>query len=307
MRVTTPDGTTQDISARESAVATVTLTDGSVYEFRPTVHDEPFSTVTVSIFRAATSTEPIASVGELQATKGGPTVDAKSKPNFKVAILKIEGAQAKSPRRPGDRRTTTMCKAIALLLSTSLVAVAGDARERSSVQQPAATFKADVNLVEVHAVVTDSRGEFVRDLTRDDFEIYESGRLQTPSVFQLVDLPSAVLARDTTELPRVEPDVRMTSPRFEGRLYVLVLDDLHTSALRSQLVKRAARQFIERHLADGDLAAVILTSGRTDAAQELTPSHRLLLAAVDKFQGQKLPSITSERLAVHLIDRHHSP
>jgi len=55
--------------------------------------------VTVSIFRAATSTEPIASVGELQATKGGPTVDAKSKPNFKVAILNIEGAHAK----PGDR------------------------------------------------------------------------------------------------------------------------------------------------------------------------------------------------------------
>jgi len=95
MRVTTPDGTTQDISARESAVARVTLKDGSVYEFRPTVLDEPFSKVTVSIFRAATSTEPVAGVAELQATKGGPTVDAKSKPNFKVAILNIEGAQAK--------------------------------------------------------------------------------------------------------------------------------------------------------------------------------------------------------------------
>ena len=111
-----------------------------------------------------------------------------------------------------------MRKAIAILLSTFLVAVAGHAGERSSVQQPAATFKADVNLVEVHAVVTDSRGEFVRDLTRDDFEIYESGRPQTPSVFQLVDLPRAVLARDTTELSGVEPDVRMTSPRFEGRM-----------------------------------------------------------------------------------------
>ena len=95
MRVTTPDGTTQEISARDSAVATVTLKDGSVYEFRPTVHDEPFSKVTVSIFRAATSGEPVVSVGELQATRGGPTVDAKSKPNFKVAILNIEAALAK--------------------------------------------------------------------------------------------------------------------------------------------------------------------------------------------------------------------
>ena len=72
MRVVLPDGTTQEISARESAVATVALKDGSVYEFRPTIHDEPFSKVTVSIFKAATSTDPGAAIGELQATRGGP-------------------------------------------------------------------------------------------------------------------------------------------------------------------------------------------------------------------------------------------
>jgi VWFA-related protein len=195
-----------------------------------------------------------------------------------------------------------MRQAIAIL-TIVLAAAAVHAQGSGSSPQPAATFKADVNLVEVHAVVTDARGEFVRDLTRDDFEIYEAGRLQKPSVFQLVDLPAAALARGTTAVNAAEPDVRATVPRFEGRLYVLVLDDLHTSALRSPLVKRAARQFIERHLATGDLAAVIHTSGRTNAAQELTPSHRLLLAAVDKFQGQKLPSITGEKLAVHLNDR----
>jgi hypothetical protein len=97
MRVTIPDGTTQEVSARESGVATVTLKDGSVYELRPTIHDEPFSKVTVSIFKAATATEPTTSVGELRATKGGPAVDSKSKPNFRVAILNIEGAQAKKP------------------------------------------------------------------------------------------------------------------------------------------------------------------------------------------------------------------
>jgi len=94
MRVTTPDGSTQDISARESSVAALTLKDGSVYEFRPTIHDEPFSTVTVSIFKAATSTQPTTSVGEVRATKGGRAVDSKSTPNFKVAIVNIEGAPA---------------------------------------------------------------------------------------------------------------------------------------------------------------------------------------------------------------------
>ena len=94
MRVTLPDGSTQNISARESSVAALTLKDGSVYEFRPTIHDEPFSTVTVSIFKAATSTQPTTSVGEVRATKGGRAVDSKSTPNFKVAIVNIDGATA---------------------------------------------------------------------------------------------------------------------------------------------------------------------------------------------------------------------
>lgn len=90
--------------------------------------------------------------------------------------------------------------------------------------------------------------------------------------------------------------MREASQRFEGRIFVIVLDDLHTATLRSTSVTRAARQFIERHLTDKDLAAVVHTSGRSDAAQELTPSRKLLLSAVDKFHGQKLPSLTAERL-----------
>lgn len=188
-------------------------------------------------------------------------------------------------------------------LSIVFLTVGGHAQVLTSSSQSVPTFKTDVNLVEVHAVVTDERGEFVRDLTREDFEIYESGQRQQPTVFQLVDAPMVEAGRAAAIHAAVEPDVRATSSRFDGRLYVLMLDDLHTSALRSQLVKRAARQFIERHLADGDLAAVVHTSGRSEAGQELTPSRRLLLSAVDRFQGQKLPSITSERLAVHLNDR----
>ena len=46
--------------------------------------------------------------------------------------------------------------------------------------------------------------------------------------------------------------------------------------------------------------AVVHTSGREDAAQELTGNRTFLLAAVDKFMGRKLPSATAEKLAVHL-------
>lgn len=55
-------------------------------------------------------------------------------------------------------------------------------------QQPAVTFRTEINFVEVHAIVTDEKGALVRDLTRDDFEVYEDGKLQKPAAFALIDL-----------------------------------------------------------------------------------------------------------------------
>ena len=169
-------------------------------------------------------------------------------------------------------------------------------------QQPSVTFKTDVNFVEIHAIVTDKQGNLVRDLSKDDFEVFEDGKPQTPSVFSLVDLPIERPLTPSFATQPVEPDVRSTVRSFDGRLYVVVLDDLHTSTPRSQLVRDAAKRFIQQYVGVNDLAAVVYTSGREDAAQELTGSRRLLLAAVDKFLGQKLPSATAEKLAVHLRD-----
>jgi VWFA-related protein len=189
---------------------------------------------------------------------------------------------------------------IAMLTLFLVPAPVADAQQPQA--PPSVSFRTDVNFVEVHAVVTDERGNIVRNLAREDFEILEDGKPQNPSVFSLVDLPieRPLASSFTAEL--VEPDVRSTSRSFDGRLYVLVLDDLHTTALRSQLVRDAARRFIRQYVGTSDLAAVVHTSGREDAAQDLTGNRRLLLAAVDKFLGRKLPSATAERLAIHLRD-----
>jgi VWFA-related protein len=190
---------------------------------------------------------------------------------------------------------------LTLVVSLEMVGRAQSPAQTSAPQQPGVTFKADVNFVEIHAVVTDQRGNIIKDLAKDDFEVFEDGKPQTPSVFSLVDLPiERPLASYGTQ--PVESDVRSITRSFEGRLYVLVLDDLHTSALRSQLVRDAAKRFIQQYVGENDLVAVVPTSGREDAAQELTGNRQFVLAAVDKFFGRKLPSATAEKLAVHLRD-----
>jgi VWFA-related protein len=169
-------------------------------------------------------------------------------------------------------------------------------------QSPLATFRADANFVEIDAVVTDERGNPVTSLSKGDFEIYEDGKRQVPSVFALIDLPlpsPAAMARAAA----VEPDVQSTRRTFDGRVYVLVLDDLHTTLTRTPVVRSAAKRFIEQYVGPNDLTAVVQASGRLDGTQELTNNRRLLLQAVDRFMGQKIPSAATEKLAIHLLDR----
>ncbi|MGH9346758.1 MAG: VWA domain-containing protein [Vicinamibacterales bacterium] len=183
--------------------------------------------------------------------------------------------------------------ALAVTFAAPLVS-AGHGAQRT---QPPPTFRAEVNHVEVDVTVTGAGDEFVRNLGRDDFEVLEDGKAQDVSTFGLVDLPYEVRsAAPALSSTRIEPDVRSNAAVPEGRVFVIVLDDLHTSPLRSARVKEAARQFTERYVGAHDLVSIIYTSGRSGASQEFTPSSTLLLASIDKFMGRKVRSALLERL-----------
>lgn len=162
-------------------------------------------------------------------------------------------------------------------------------------QQP--TFRVQVDYVEVDVVVTDQRGNLVRDLKKEDFQVSEDGKAQTITTFTHVDIPVERADRPLFAESPIEPDVKTNEHPFDGRVYVMVIDDLHTRFGRTQRVKGAARQFIERRLGANDLMAIVHTFGPTDASQEFTNNKKLLLAAVDKTQGRKLDSATANKTA----------
>ena len=170
-------------------------------------------------------------------------------------------------------------------------------------QPPGVTFRAEVNYVEVDARVTDGQGRFVADLDATDFQVFEDGQPQKVSVFSVVNLPVERAARPLFASRPIEPDVQTNLSGLTGRVYLIVLDDLHTNALLSTRTRNAARQFVERYMGVNDVAAVVHTSGRTDAAQEFTSNPRLLLAAIDKFSGRKLRSALLNRLDQEQLTR----
>ncbi len=157
------------------------------------------------------------------------------------------------------------------------------------------TFRTQVEYVEVDVVVTDAAGHFVPGLKKEDFQLREDGKSQSISAFSMVNVPvDRVEVPLFTSLP-IPPDVRTNERPFEGRIYVLLLDDLHVDPSRSQLARNAARAFIERNLAANDLMAVLTVGGREESTQEFTGNKALLLAAVDHFVGGKVESATNAR------------
>ena len=205
----------------------------------------------------------------------------------------------RSPRRPPAVFWSLLFAAAlgAALLGSQ---AAPPPRAQADRQMPL-TFRVEINYVEVDAIVVDKRGEFVADLQQADFQVLEDGKPQAIRSFGLVRIP---LERPEAPLfvkQPIEPDVQSNIRPFDGRVYLIVLDGLHTSALHTPWVRAAAKKFIETSIGANDVAAVVTTRGQ--ASQDFTSNKRLLLAAVDRFMGSSLQSATLNRIDEYNLQR----
>jgi VWFA-related protein len=183
---------------------------------------------------------------------------------------------------------------IALLGGAGVLAQSQQAPQPPAQAQPP-TFRVQVDYVEVDVVVTERNGNVVRDLKKEDFQVLEDGKAQTINTFTFVNIPIEKADRPLYAASPIEPDVRTNERPFDGRVYVMVIDDLHTRFGRTARVKAAAKQFIERRLGANDVMAIVHTAGATQNSQEFTGNKRLLLAAVDRTSGRKLDSATANK------------
>src|SRR5258706_8348878 len=186
--------------------------------------------------------------------------------------------------------------AIAVLLVSGVV-VSGQQPRTTTPQPP--TFRLETSLIEADAVVTDAQGNIVRGLTKDDFTILDDGKPQPVAAFTFVDIPieradgpavvgptgaASVAGVPVAAAPRVAPDVRTNERPFDGRVYILVMDDLHTTPEWSIQVRKMAQMFIDRNLGDNDLMAVVYSS-RGNVGSGFTNDRSVLRAALGEFTG----------------------
>jgi VWFA-related protein len=147
------------------------------------------------------------------------------------------------------------------------------------------TFKVNVKLVMVRAVVRDSQGHAVGNLHKEDFQVFDKGKPQVISQFD-VEQPGTLAAKarqksvensDATSPSDASPSTA-SAPAAPERFVAYMFDDVHLEFGDLARVREAA----ERHFATlkpTDRAAIFTTSGQTalDFTDDRVKLHDALL------------------------------
>jgi VWFA-related protein len=162
---------------------------------------------------------------------------------------------------------------------------------------PALTIQITVNLVQVDAVVTDSKNHPVTNLQAKDFEILQDGVPQVITNFSYIREAAPDTGQRPTSLTKnaVAPPPRELKPQEIRRVVALVVDDLGLSFESTACVHIALKKFVDEQMLPGDLVAILRTGGGIGTLQQFTSDKRLLYAAIDrvKFNAQGRVGISS--------------
>jgi len=150
-----------------------------------------------------------------------------------------------------------------------------------STQENSPTFKIEVqrNLVVVRVVVRDQKGNAVRDLRREDFRLFDSGKPQTILNFSVESAemkqpagPKPATSPLASELE--EPSAQAISLRYVG----LYFDDVHDSFEDLARSRDAADRYLKSSARQGDRMGVFTASGQgqVDFTEDLDAIHKSL-------------------------------
>lgn len=192
------------------------------------------------------------------------------------------------PRKPLRNAFVPRLLTIACLAAAAQSPAVSQSPSRGSGPQP--TFRLSVELATLDAIPRTESGAFVPNLTGADFAVVEDGQPQTLAslvlvhggrVFNLVQ-PAAPAPVATEGL--VLPPSR---PRADagGRVFVLIVDDLHFTATDTPVVRTLLRKIIATLFHDGDAVAMFSTG---PSAIEIPVSYdrKLLDSAVSRVAGR---------------------
>src|SRR5881394_934864 len=186
--------------------------------------------------------------------------------------------------------STATLVALTAGLSAQTPGQAPAAPPNTAATQERPTFKVQVDLVTNDIIVRDEKGNFIPDLKKEDFEIYEDGVKQDISSMTVVTggRVTNVLAPPPPPPPEgiVLPPSR---PRTDvsGRIFLFFVDDLHLQFHNTGRVRDLFKRISKELVHEGDMFGIV-SSGPSSIAVDMTYDKSRLDEAIKKIAGNEL-------------------
>lgn len=180
----------------------------------------------------------------------------------------------------------------AVIMLVALVSARGSGPQgvggQTSQQPP--DFRVNVDLVTLDVIPRLQNGQFVPDLGKEDFQILEDGLPQQLAslvmvhggrVFNVLSPPAQAVdnAQEGIILPRARP-----AADAAGRIFVLIVDDLHFTATETPLVRQLLKKVVGKLFHPGDMLAMFST-GPSSIEIPVSYDKRLLEEAISRVGG----------------------
>jgi VWFA-related protein len=150
------------------------------------------------------------------------------------------------------------------------------------------------NLIQIDVVVTDSKGNLVKDLKQEDFEIRVNGKVQPITAFSSINLEPQPPARSalagnkttlnqTTESTPPAPTA-VLRPNQVKRTVALIIDDVSIDCQNIPYVQKALKKFADEQMQEGDLVAIVRVGSSIGALQQFTSDRQQINAAIERVR-----------------------
>ena len=151
-------------------------------------------------------------------------------------------------------------------------------------------IRSGVDLVTSDVVVRDEHGQFVPDLRKDEFEVYEDGAKQDVRVFVLTH--GGRVFNETEPTRAGTEGLLLPPPRppgdQSGRVFLIFVDDFHIDVRLTPRVRDLLKRIETDLVHQNDLFGIV-SSGYSSIAVDMTYDRKRLADAINKVQGAGLP------------------
>ena len=151
-------------------------------------------------------------------------------------------------------------------------------------------IRTGVELITTDVIVRDTSGQFVADLKKDEFEVYEDGVKQQVISFTLTHGGRSFNVAAPPPPPIQEgiilPPTRPTSDAA-GRIFIIFVDDLHLDFRNTGRIRDLFRKVSKELIHEGDMFGIVST-GPSSLAIDLTYDRKRLDIAINKISGAGL-------------------